>query len=253
MTNIFYDKSENKLLRKVGKEYYYLDNENEAVILDINFERHLIPMSSIIPQIYRKNTEIIPQNFQVETSLRLEFLRKNTGEVPQIFYELTETQLPEINNLRSDIEKLTKKILNKTEQRNTILAVKKLYEEADKSINKQDITRLYEIKKRLRATAGRQFAPAKSEATRKFRRQIKIRLAIASVLSLFVLVGGIWKKYFSDEVIVLTPEVLTSYMVEYKSYKSEWRMKYIYKELLNKELNKSLIVNKIDSLNNVKL
>ena len=117
--NLYIDKSNGKLLVKDNNGFYReVNDESNGIIIDID-STHLQPL---IPQNNHNISSNLPSYNHDITGNLPEFYRKNTNGIPYIFHELPISHNEEINDYSETIKRLTRKILNNTDNLSTIKA-----------------------------------------------------------------------------------------------------------------------------------
>jgi len=210
---IYFDKTEQVFIKKVGDTFQYLHSDSDSKILQID-SKHLQPLKELIqsgdlplfnrqistsepqnnhvrttsePQPNHKITTSEPQNKHNTTTTRAELIRKMTGNVPQIFYKITTTENLELNELILKIEKITVKILNNTNDKYTIQNTLKEYNEFLKHVEKQNLTECYKIYSKFETRQNRQIAPQKKNETIARIKLLKKKIIIVSLSVFFAL------------------------------------------------------------------
>ena len=210
---IYFDKTEQVFIKKVGDTFQYLHSDSDSKILQID-SKHLQPLKELIqsgdlPEFYRQftgqlpehhrtitgtssesyrnSTGKLPENHQTITGTSSELYRKVIGNIPEILYKLPASEIDEINKISAQIEKITIEVLKNTDKPITIKETVNRYREAEKFINKQNITELYKILNRIKLTRSKQPSPAKSEQTIARIKLLKKKIIIVSLSVFFAL------------------------------------------------------------------
>jgi len=277
---IYFDRSENQFIKKDGDVYKSLLS-TESTILKID-QSLLIPLSKIKsntftlddyfksiathfnrtltakqPQNDRNLTAQQPQNNCNITAVEPPIYRKSINGIPYIFEHLPQSNCNEIADLTAKIEKTTIQILKNTNQVKTVKELKKRFEKVSKDIQSENLTALYETANRLENTLKRQKGAKETIKTVERKAARKKRLILAFVV--FVLFSGFLTYYnFFRSPLPENNKIenFGYYVALYentKNFKSEWRKNYIIQQLENCSFSSETeIINKIDSINNLK-
>lgn len=244
--NYYLDTTTNKIYKKIGEEMLQeVGDDSNSIHFDLDDSKFVL----LAPSIIRKNTAILPLEDHENTETKPEFYRKTIADVPKIFYNFKQSDCEETEKVLHEIKKNIITVLQRTMYKPTIEKTYFDYLNTVKALKHNDLTKLYEINKTLKARIERQKSPAEMQKTldkRLKRKRIFYFLCFGIIIVSSFL---IYTKLNNDNTSVnLTQQQIDS-VLKTLNYKSDWRREYIYMNCINLQIDEEGLIKEIELLN----